>query len=320
MTYLEHLVKDFPIRRSMVQKETFRKWMLAEAQRLGYSAKVECSAGKHDNIVIGNPEKAEVTFTAHYDTPAVNFLPNIMIPRNIPLFFCYQFLIVGIMLVAALLVGIIANVFIHDVRMSYVIGWLFYMGLLMLMLYGPSNKHNVNDNTSGVATILETIAKIPAEQRDKIAFILFDNEEKGLRGSKAYAKEHMEVQYTHLIVNLDCVGVGENILFIAPKLATNLPAYPLLEEAFRDRQGRRALFFPKAGSVCNSDQKSFKCGVAVVACKKRPVVGYYCGKIHTAGDTQADQENIGFLADGLSAFAARISADKDAQDTAPETV
>ena len=316
MTYLEQLVEKFPIRRSMVQKEAFRKHVLEEAASLGYRAKVECSGGKNDNIVIGNPETAQVTFTAHYDTPAVNFLPNIMMPRNIPLFFCYQFLIVGLMLLAGLAAGFAAYLAIHDLQQSYVIGWLFYMGLLMLMLYGPSNKHNVNDNTSGVATLLHTMAKILPEQRDSVAFILFDNEEKGLRGSKAYAKEHMEVQYTHLIVNLDCVGVGENILVIAPKLAANLPAYARLEEALRAQTGRKTLFFPKAGSVCNSDQKSFKCGVAVVACKKRPVVGYYCPSIHTARDTQADQGNIDFLSDGLSAFIALLPAPEEAQDTA----
>lgn len=316
MTYLEQLVEKFPIRRSMEQKEAFRKHVLKEASSLGYRAKVESSGGKHDNIVIGSPEKAQVTFTAHYDTPAVNFLPNIMMPRNILLFFFYQFLIVGLMLLAALIVGVIANALLHDVQTSYIIGWLFYMGLLMLMLYGPSNKHNVNDNTSGVATLLETMAKIPPEHRDRVAFILFDNEEKGLRGSKAYAKEHLEVQYTHLIVNLDCVGVGENILVIVPKLAAKLPPYAQLEEALRAQEGRKALFFPKAGSVCNSDQKSFKCGVAVMACKKRPVVGYYCPSIHTARDTQADQGNIDFLSDGLSAFAALLPSPEAAQDEA----
>ena len=316
MTYLEQLVKDFPIRRSMEQKENFRKWFLAEAKRLGYSAKVESSAGKHDNIVIGNPEKAQVTFTAHYDTPAVNFLPNIMIPRNVPLFISYQIVIVGIMLLAALIVGFIAYTFLHDLQFSYMIGWLFYMALLMLMLYGPSNKHNVNDNTSGVATVLQTMAKIPPEQRQEVAFILFDNEEKGLRGSKAYAKDHLEVQYTHLIVNLDCVGVGDNILVITPKLAAKLPAYAHLEEAIRAQEGRKAFFFPKAGSMCNSDQKNFKCGVAVMACKKRPIVGYYCPSIHTARDTYADQGNIDFLSDGLSAFVSRIQPPPEAQDTA----
>jgi len=316
MTYLQHLVEKFPIRRSAEQKEAFRKYILKEAARLGYRAKVEQSGGKHDNIVIGNPEKAQVTFTAHYDTPAVNFLPNIMMPRNLPLFLGYQMLIVGIMLAAALIVGMIAHMALHEVRLAYIIGWLFYMGLLMLMIYGPSNKHNVNDNTSGVSALLETMAKIPADKREQAAFILFDNEEKGLRGSKAYAKEHLEVQYTHLIVNLDCVGVGENILVIAPKLAAKIPAYALLEEALRQQTGRTALFFPKAGSACNSDQKSFKCGVAVMACKKRPVVGYYCPNIHTARDTQADQGNITFLADGLSAFAGMLTSPEEAQDTA----
>ena len=172
MTYLQHLVEKFPIRRSAEQKEAFRKYVLKEAASLGYRARVEQSGGKHDNIVIGNPEKAQVTFTAHYDTPAVNFLPNIMMPRNLPLFLGYQMLIVGIMLAAALIVGMIAHMALHEVRLAYIIGWLFYMGLLMLMIYGPSNKHNVNDNTSGVSALLETMAKIPADKREQVLSIL----------------------------------------------------------------------------------------------------------------------------------------------------
>ena len=74
--------------------------------------------------------------------------------------------------------------------------------------------------------------------------------------------------------------------------------------------------FPMEDSVLNSDQKNFKCGVAVMACKKRPVVGYYCPSIHTARDTYADQGNIDFLSEGLSAFVSRIQPPPEAQDTA----
>jgi len=299
MAYLAELAEKFPIRKSEEQKKKFRDWVLEEAKRLGYEAKIERSGDKHDNIVIGNPETAKVTFTAHYDTPACIGLPNIMMPRNLPLFFAYQFLMVGLMLLASFGAGLIANAFLHDVRMAYLIAYVIYLGLLMLMLYGPANKHNVNDNTSGVSAVLETMALLPPEKRGKAAFILFDNEEKGLRGSKAYAREHQEVQCTHLIVNMDCVGVGEDILVIAKKLAANHPDYARVEEALGAQQGRRVHFFGQTGSTCNSDQKSFQCGVAVMACKKLPVVGYYTPWLHTGKDTQADQGNIDFLAGGM---------------------
>ena len=300
MSYLTNLVETFPIRKSAEEKKAFQTWALEEAERLGYKAKIERSGDKHENIVIGDPEKAQVTFTAHYDTPACMGMPNIMMPRNIPLFFAYQMLVVGIMLAVSFAAGAVANAFLHNVRLAFLAAYVVYFGLLMLLLYGPSNKHNVNDNTSGVSAVLETMALLPEDQRHKAAFILFDNEEKGLRGSKAYAKDHQEVQCTHLIVNMDCVGVGENILVIARKLAEQHPAYAAVEKALGAEEGRRVHFFGQAGSNCNSDQKSFQCGVAVVACKKAPAVGYYTPWLHTAKDTQADEGNIAFLARGMA--------------------
>ena len=45
--------------------------------------------GKSRNVVMDLPGESEETivFTAHYDTPAASIFPNIMMPRNKPLFF-----------------------------------------------------------------------------------------------------------------------------------------------------------------------------------------------------------------------------------------
>lgn len=305
MSWLETLVEKFPVRKSAKQKEAFRKWVVSDAAKsLGYEARVEQGRGlvENYNVVVGDPETAEVVFTAHYDTPATIGIPNIMIPRNMPLFYLYQIAIVGSLLLVAFCVGWLASLAGLSFEGAYMVGWVFYMVLLIMMLGGIPNPHNVNDNTSGVAAVLGLMEKLPEEARGKAAFILFDNEEKGLLGSKAYAKAHQQVQYTKLIVNMDCVGVGETLLLIASKLATRLPSYPALEEALRSHGGREVKFFGKKGSACSSDQKSFKCGVVLTACKKRPIVGYYCPRIHTPKDTFADQDNLDFLAESLSNF------------------
>ena len=309
MSYLQTLVERFPVRKSKEQKEKFRQWVVFDqAPALGYTARVEETTGfpTSSNVVIGDPETAEVVFTAHYDTPATIGFPNIMIPRNLPLFYAYQILLVGTMLAVAFVAGAIGAAAGLSVMAAYWVGWLVYMALLVLMMGGIPNPHNVNDNTSGVAAVLELMERLPEEVRGKAAFILFDNEEKGLLGSKGYAKAHPEIQHMRLVVNLDCVGVGETMLVIASKLAANLPGYAKLEDALRAHGGREVKFFGKSGSACNSDQKSFKCGVCVVACKKRPVVGYYCAGIHTPKDTVADQGNLDFLAEGLTQFVTEL--------------
>ena len=88
--YLNHINDLYPVRRKEEQKENFRKYCLQETQSLGYIAKVE-KIKEHNNVIIGDPEKAKVIFTAHYDTPAASLFPNLMMPRNIILGYLYVF-------------------------------------------------------------------------------------------------------------------------------------------------------------------------------------------------------------------------------------
>ncbi len=300
MCYIDELNEKFPIRRSLEQKESFRAWFLQTARDLGYEARVE--DGKHDNVIVGDPEAAEVVFTAHYDTPAAAFLPNLMTPRNRPLFFCYQMLLVLVLIAAACVVGVPVFLATGSDRAGLVAGYLVYMGGLFMMLFGPANKHNVNDNTSGVAAVLEIMSRLPQEKRGKAAFILFDNEEKGCCGSKAYAKAHPAIKADKLIVNMDCVGDGENILLVANKLTRETPAYEQLCAAMKEQQGRKLHLFPLESSVFNSDQKNFKRGIAVCACKDGKRIGFYTDKIHTARDLTCDQANLDFIAQGMAEF------------------
>ena len=306
MSILEQINEQFPIRRSSEQKDAFRKWVMGQMKAMGYQPRVEESGGKHNNVVCGDPEEAQMTITAHYDTPACFGLPNLMIPRNWPVYFLYQSAIILVMLLISFAVGL-GLMALTGEEVLLRIGLLgTYFGLISLMMYGPANKHNVNDNTSGVAALLETMAKIPEEHRQKVAFILFDNEEKGLRGSKAYAKAHLQVQYTGFIVNLDCVGVGEHFLLTVPKLARNIEAYQLLERLLAEREGRTVHFFGAFGTRGNSDFRSFKCGVGVSAYRKVSGVGFVTGAIHTWRDTRADQGNIDWIAGALADGAARM--------------
>ena len=99
MSYLEKIVSQFPIRRKAEQKKAFRDWAVTEIRAMGYNVKVEQNGvGCHENIVVGDPEKAPVLFTAHYDTPSTIGLPNLMMPRNPVLAFAYVMLMVLILL------------------------------------------------------------------------------------------------------------------------------------------------------------------------------------------------------------------------------
>ena len=305
MSFIEQLNEKFPIRRSKEQKEAFRAWFIQLAEEMGYSARVEDVKG-HQNVVVGDPETASAIFTAHYDTPAASFLPNVMTPRNKPFYWAYQMLQVGILVALGCAVGVPLAVISGDDYTGFLAGYAVYMGCLALMIFGPANKHNVNDNTSGVAAVLETMAKVPAEHRAKTAFILFDNEEKGCRGSGAYAKAHPAVKESGFLVNLDCVGDGEHILFIAKEKNRGMPQYAALTEALQAQNGRMLHIFPMEGSMLNSDQKNFKASSAVCACNEDKRLGFVCDRIHTSEDTVCDQANLDFLADAFAAFSARL--------------
>ena len=309
MTILEQITQQFPIRRSKEQKAAFRKWVMGEMKQMGYSPRVEENGGSH-NVVCGSPDGARITITAHYDTPTCIGLPNLMIPRNWPVYFLYQGLIIAILLTIAFGAGFGLLLLTGSETMLRVGLLGAYLLLLAFMLYGPANKHNVNDNTSGVAALLQTMAQIPEEKRQQVAFILFDNEEKGCRGSKAYAKEHLAVMHTKLIVNLDCVGVGEHFLLSVPALAKNMEEYQLLERILAERPGYTVHFFSALTTRGNSDYRSFKCGVGVSAYRKVTGVGFCTGAIHTWRDTKADEGNIAFIADGLAACVGKLEEDR----------
>lgn len=308
MNFHTYINENYPIRKTEEQKAAFRTWAVQQAAELGYTARVDSLGRKkqHNNVVIGDPHSAQVIFTAHYDTPARGLFPNLMLPRNIPMFILYQFLVIGVLILIAIAAGIGVGLLTQQPDLAMIVGEAVYFALLFLMLIGPANKHNANDNTSGVAAVFALMEKLPAEQRSKAAFILWDNEEKGMLGSKAYAKEHPKLGHLALVVNLDCVGLGENIIMVVNKLARKLPAVDTLEKAMQNTSGRAFQMFRSVSWLLNSDHKSFKCGVMVCACRKAKVLGYYTPYIHTGKDTVIDQENIPYLAEGLSAFVATL--------------
>ncbi len=316
MSILQILVEQFPIRKTKQQKAAFRAWFMDWAKAQGYAVQEESAKGlfRSTNVIIGDPESAQVVFTAHYDTPPVMFMPNFITPCNVLTYLLYQFLMVPFLLLPGISLGEFVG---HALRIltdngelsSRISGVVILIGVyttLGIMMFGPANKNNVNDNTSGVAAVMELMKRIAPENRGKTAFILFDNEEKGLKGSGAYAKNHKNVKENGLIINMDCVGDGENILFFANRRTRELPVFPLLEEAMQGAEGRNYVMNRLEKCVYPSDQKNFKHGIAVSACKKMPVAGYYCDKIHTAKDTVCEQVNLDFIAEGLCDFVTRL--------------
>ncbi len=296
MDYLKEINDKYPIRKTEEQKDAFRKYVVAKAIENGVEARVE-KLDKHNNVVIGNPQTAKTVFTAHYDTPCASLFPNLMIPTKKGLFYLYQFAIIFLFLALSLTPAIMIGMGLLESEMAYAIIFLvLYFGLFFLCFKTFTNKHNANDNTSGVATILTLIERLSCEQLEKVAFILFDNEEKGLQGAKAYSKAHKTQMQDKLLVNFDCVANGNNVIFIAKEKAEGNPYYSALKDSFVSKEDFNVGFYPLKSSVSNSDYKKFEQGVCCVACKKSKKGILYTPYIHTKKDVVADCKNIEFLA------------------------
>lgn len=301
------LMEKFQVRKSKKQKEGFRAWLCGELEKAGYSPKVEkswCAS----NVVAGDPERAKVLFTAHYDTCAVLPFPNFITPRNAVLYILYNLAIFLGLFIVVFLVEFSILVLWEDVPKGLAVNippviciifcwWLFF---------GKANRHTANDNSSGVVTLLETALAMPPEHREKVCFVFFDNEERGMFGSSAFAGKHKNVKKNTLNVNFDCVGDGDSLQFFPGKKAKrDKAAMRSLEDAFLSTEGKTVELVRGFGFY-PSDNASFRKGVGVCALRHKPVIGYYMSRIHTGRDTVLEEENIALLRDGCLRLAEKI--------------
>ncbi len=299
------ILDEMQVRKSRRQKAEFRAWLCGELEAAGYSPAVEKSFAAQ-NVVVGDPEKAGVLFTAHYDTQAVLPIPNFITPRNLLFYLLYQLLIVLPLFLVVAVVEVVLIVFAPA-------WWLMPLASIVIcgffmwwIIDGPANRHTANDNTSGVLTLVETALALPPEHRERVCFVFFDNEEKGMFGSAAFAKKHKQVKKNTPVINFDCVGDGDSIQFFPKgKLKKDGAAMDRMEAAFLPSGGKEVQMVRGFGFY-PSDNANFKKGAGVCALKHRPVIGYYMDRIHTSKDTVLDQANIALLRDGALRYTAGL--------------
>lgn len=307
------ILSDYQIRKTKKQKEAFRDYVQSIATEEGYSYHTEKGIFGAVNVVVGEPSSAKVIYTAHYDTCAVLPVPNFITPKNIGWYLLYQvFISVILILLPAALLGICMGGFCQWLGWGEFVGlilteavFLFVIfGIMALIIFGPANKHTVNDNTSGVTVLMDLMCEMPQELRHEVAFIFFDLEEAGLFGSAGYAKAHKKAMAHKLLLNFDCVSDGEHMIFVLgrgaiPYAQQLVTAFPTTEEVTSEVISKGA-FYP-------SDQMNFPCGVGVAALKtmgKGKLL--YMDKIHTSKDLIYREANIKYLVSGCILLTRRL--------------
>ena len=313
MNVADVVLEKYQIRKSKKQKTAFIEFVKKYSEENGYACKTEKGSFGARNIIVGDTEKASVVYTAHYDTcPRLPF-PNFITPKKFSIYLLYQIVLtLGIIAVATalcFLAGVAIGLIIgftgvsEDVIEPFLplVGYACFLAVFVLLLNGPANKHTANDNTSGVITLLEIIAKMPDDKRGNAAFIFFDLEESGLFGSAGYAAKHKKEKKDKLIVNFDCVSDGNNILLAwrkgAKKDKEKLEKHFVSNGEFNVEILDKGVFYP-------SDQMGFDRGVGVAALKySKKLKTLYMNRIHTKNDTVFEERNIEFLSDSSVAFA-----------------
>lgn len=300
----ETILKDYQVRKTKKQKSRFIDMIKENFPE----AKVEQGGFLNNrNIVIGDIDNAEVIFSAHYDTCAVLPFPNLIMPKNIFFTILYSLIICIPFFVAMHLTNYLLGFFTDEFWIHYYISLFVFIGLFLLVfIFGIPNKHTANDNTSGVVALCEMILSMTKEEKSKCAFVFFDNEENGLLGSAYFRKLHKTQIKDKLLINLDCVGDGDNFIVVENKPA-NEKYGALLRGAFSENMGKTMYFEKSSTTYYPSDQAGFPISVAVASMNKSRLFGLYMNRIHTRRDTVCDEGNIAFVCESLTAFVRELN-------------
>jgi len=314
--------EQFPVRKTKQQKQAFRDAVETYLRNLGYITRVEEGSFGCRNLVIGDPEGAKYLVTAHYDTCARMMVPNLLTPCSFPGFLVCQLIQLFFIALAAIFLAITEGLLIAGLCTLFGVnlgdGWILFVGLVtpaltglnvvpvvLLMLFGPANKYNSNDNSSGVVTLLEIARTMPENQRHKVCFVLFDLEEAGLVGSASYRRKHRKATDRQLVLNLDCVGDGDQLrMFPTKSLRNNRIKLTSLYKACGYFGKKSLLVQEKGWFIYPSDQMLFPYGVGICALRKWKRI-LYMSRIHTKKDTILEETNVNILRAALTTFICR---------------
>jgi len=301
---------QFPKRLKRKDKTKFLDFISEKMESFGYETKY--SKGRYIARCINlesDNDNSEVILGAHYDTPTI-----------LPFYFEFFFRLFGhtrqflLMFAIFFLVAVLTPVFLKIEGLDCLlkaIKWTFYLSFLGMLIPNPNNK---NDNTSGVATLLDIAEKISKnpDLKTKLKFVFFDNEELGLLGSlmqrNKWKKEGFDVSNKKFI-SIDCVAHGEIPVILYQK---NPEIANQLSNAFfqNDTLSKvvRLPFYPV------SDNYAFgKYGAANISWMNKSWIpgGYYIKNVHSPRDNYVDYDKIEIISDSVIDFIKNVEKEEN---------
>lgn len=303
-------------RKTKEQKDKFIK--LLENKKINVIVEESKKEPKSRNLIVGDVSNAKIILTAHYDTPSKKWLPHIVNPdhpKTAVIAAILSFLFINPFLLMAAIVMCCFTECSSYLKVAVVL----MVALVQLLLIrsnpkrGIPNPYNYNDNTSGVITICELMLSLTEEEKKSVAFVLFDNEEIGIKGSECFSRRHEDDKLDNkLLINIDCVAYGSHILLSINEGVAESHKQ-IIKDVFTDVQcelgsiyGLEVDFKDCISTKGNSDHKHFPSGIGVGAFCKNKLGIRYLSRIHTANDTVFEYKNIEYLVEGLKDLIATI--------------
>ena len=291
---ITNMKERYGIRFKKKQKQKFIEYAKAEFEKMGYTTQIQESRKYrilNRNFIIGDLEKASIVLCAHYDTPPLApYKVKILKGSNVSKYDKSKEIVWTILKYLSLFMLLLL------LNLNGII-YFSTMIIVAIRIYCIPNKKNLNDNTSGIMTIFEVayrFANKPSEQfknldKSKVAFILFDNEEKNMLGSKIFKCDNLNIE-NKLFINFDCVGIGENIV-ISGDYNSKIEAKKIGGYE-KHIEGKNILVETVDLSKAKSDEKMFEKRIRFATYHKNKKDQLYIENIHSKKDDDIDPDNI----------------------------
>ena len=299
----KYLLTVHPVRKTGAQKREFRQWLLRELKRAGWKAGEE-TYGKWNgsvNVVAGDPDRADIFLCAHYDTGSRMLVPDFVSPANVLAHICYHLAAALALAAAAFLLALAVSFPLDQPGLMLPLFLVLAVAGLWLAAYGPANQSNANGNSSGVLALMAAARAVRPGKR--VCLVFLDNNERSLLGASAFKKRHIDKASQCLVIDLDCVGDGEELLLIPSKYSRwDGALLEALESSFPEGEEMRPHVLAKGLQYYPSDNRKFKFHVTVCACRYLAGLGYYIPHLRTKKDTVLREENAAYIARSIARF------------------
>ncbi|MBO4914077.1 MAG: M28 family peptidase [Oscillospiraceae bacterium] len=308
--YADRILREYPVRRKANEKEAFRLWLMGALRELGYKPELQnvntpLQVGSRAvNVVAGDPEKAKLILVAHYDTGIKSLLPPLIMPTRPATQLLYLALTPVLVMLAALVLSFVLTYPFNAPGATLPIFLMLLLASLLYLRFGPSETNNVNDNSSGVAALLETAAGLTPHYRAETAIVFLDGGCAGMSGARGFRAKYPSAKEKP-VFNVSCVAKGDELVVLPGRYARwQGDVLDAILDSF-DAVDNKTVFLKTDGlTYFPSDNRMFRFNTSIFACEN--VSGF--GRIIKPRTAESvDIQNLEILKNGLCKLCENIA-------------